>query len=134
MVSLPQRTRISLRTRVALTFAALGFVVSTCVALVAVHFSDSYVHRLINEMLRVEGDYLRERFAAEGRTPHPRTRHFYVYNEGGDERNAPPAELESLQPGIYEVGDDRHGERHIAVYDVSGKKLYVVLDIGLESV
>jgi len=128
------RPRVSLRTRVALTFALLGFVVSTCVAFVAVHFSDSYVHRLITEMLRVEGDYLRERFADDGRTPHPRTRHFYVFNEGGEGSYAPPPGIAALAPGTYEIGDDGRGERHVAVYNVNGKKLYVVLDIGLESV
>jgi signal transduction histidine kinase len=128
------RPRLSLRTRVALTFALLGLVVSACVALVAVHFSDSYVHRLVNEMLRVEGEYLRERFADDGRTPRPRTRHFYVYIEGGDERTAPPPELAMLAPGIYEIEGDRRGERHVAVYNVNNKKLYVVLDIGLEGV
>lgn len=127
------KPRLSLRARVALTFALLGLVVSACVALVAVHFSDSYVHRLIQEMLRVEGDYLRERFADDGRTPHPHTRHFYVYNEGGSGRATPPPELTTLDPGVYEIADD-HGERHVAVYLVNAHKLYVVLDIGLESV
>jgi signal transduction histidine kinase len=127
------KPKLSLRARVALTFALLGLVVSTCVALVAVHFSDSYVHRLVEEMLRVEGDYLRVRFADDGRTPHPRTRHFYVFREGGSGREAPPAELTALNPGFYEITDD-HGERHVAVYNVNKQKLYVVLDIGLESV
>jgi signal transduction histidine kinase len=125
--------RLSLRARVALTFALLGLVVSACVALVAQHFSDSYVHRLIDEMLRVEGDYLRERFADDGRTPRPRTRHFYVFVDTGGEHNLPPPELAALAPGTYEIEDAR-GERHIAVYDVDGKHLYVVLDIGLEGV
>ncbi|HET7222410.1 MAG TPA: hypothetical protein VFI81_04360, partial [Rhodanobacteraceae bacterium] len=57
----PRRWRLSLRARVALTFAGLGFVVSACVSAVAMHFSDAYVHRLINEMLRVEGEHLRDR-------------------------------------------------------------------------
>jgi signal transduction histidine kinase len=123
--------RLGLRARVALTFAVLGLVVSACVALVAEHFSDSYVHRLIDEMLRVEGDYLRERFADDGRTPRPRTRHFYVFIEDPSGRNAPPPELAALDPGLYEITDD-HGERHIAVYNVNNQRLYVVLDIGLE--
>jgi signal transduction histidine kinase len=126
-------SRLSLRARVAWTFALLGLVVSACVALVAEHFSDSYVHRLMDEMLRVEGDYLRERFADDGRTPHPRTRHFYVFISGKDNLDAPPAELVTLEEGLYEVTDD-HGERHIAVYKVNNQKLFVVLDIGLESV
>ena len=128
------KPRLSLRTRVALTFALLGLVVSACVALVAVHFSDSYVHRLVNEMLRVEGEYLRERFADDGRTPRPRTRHFYVYIEGGDEHSIPPAEFAALVPGIHEIEDAGRGERHVAVYNVNSKNLYVVLDIGLEGV
>jgi signal transduction histidine kinase len=125
--------KLSLRGRVALTFAVLGLVVSTCVALVAVHFSDSYVHRLIQEMLRVEGDYLRDRFAEGGRVPHPRSEHFYVFYQGSAGGDEPPAELSALEAGIYEVTDE-HGERHIAVYDVSDGRLFVVLDIGLESV
>src|SRR5262249_18477026 len=62
-------TRLGLRARVAALCALLGFVVSSCLALVAVHFSDSYVNRLIDEMLRVEGDYLRERYAGGELTP-----------------------------------------------------------------
>ena len=126
------KSRLSLRARVALTFAFLGLVVSTCVSLAAVHFSDSYVHRLIEEMLRVEGEYLSERFAEDGRTPHPRTRHFYVYREGASGRDNPPQELTTLDPGVYEITGD-HGERHVAVYIVNKLRLYVVLDIGLES-
>ena len=88
--------KISLRARVALTFAGLGFVVTTCVALVAVHFSDSYVHRLILEMLRVESDYLRTRYANEGITPHPRTQHFYVFSDNGTGDYAPPPEIREI--------------------------------------
>jgi signal transduction histidine kinase len=125
------RLRVGLRARVAIMFAALGLVVTTCVALVAIHFSDSYVHRLVNEMLRVEGDYLHERFAAEGHAPHPRTRHFYVYSTLAG--TPPPPELTALAPGVHEVSDQR-GERHVAVYAAGNGRLYVVLDIGLESV
>ena len=127
----PLTPKLSLRTRVALTFAALGFVVSTCVAFAAVHFSDSYVHRLILEMLRVEGEYLSARYQQDGQTPHPRTQHFYVYNDGGVGENAPPPELRALSIGEHEI-EDPHGERHIAVYDVGGQRLYVVLNLGLE--
>lgn len=127
----PPTPRLSLRSRVAITFATLGFVVTTCVAFVAVHFSDSYVHRLILEMLRVEGEYLRARYAEDGQTPHPRTQHFYVYNDGGTGDNAPPPELRALSIGDHELSD-AHGERHVAVYSVNGQRLYVVLNLGLE--
>lgn len=123
--------KISLRARVALTFAGLGFVVTTCVALVAVHFSDSYVHRLILEMLRVESDYLRTRYANEGITPHPRTQHFYVFSDNGTGDYAPPPEIRALGVGEHEISD-QHGERHVAVFDVNGQHLYVVLNLGLE--
>ena len=125
------RARIGLRARVAIMFATLGFVVTTCVALAAVHFSDSYVHRLVNEMLRVEGDYLHERFNADGRTPQPHTKHFHVYSTLTGA--SPPAEFTVLTPGFHEISD-AHGERHVAVYEATAGRLYVVLDIGLESV
>jgi len=125
--------RLGLRARVAALCALLGFVVSACLALVAVHFSDSYVHRLIDEMLRVEGDYLRERYSADGVVPHPRTKHFYAYVASPDAGNDVPADLAALLPGLHEVKDAR-GERHVAVYEVGRQRLYVVLDIGLESV
>jgi signal transduction histidine kinase len=125
------RLRVGLRARVAILFAALGLVVTTCVALAAVHFSDSYVHRLVTEMLRVEGDYLRERFTADGITPHPRTKHFYVYSAVTGA--PPPPDLTALAPGTHEITDQR-GERHVAVYETGAGRLYVVLDIGLESV
>src|ERR1700753_1390247 len=98
--------KISLRARVALTFAGLGFVVTTCVALVAVHFSDSYVHRLILEMLRVESDYVRERYAQEGVTPHPRTQHISVFSAGGTGDNAPPPDIRELDLGEHEISDN----------------------------
>ena len=126
------RPRLSLRTRVALLFALLGFVVSACLALVAVHFSDSYVHRLIDEMLRVEADYLSGRYEIDGRMPRPRSRHFYAFVTGGEERNSPPEEFIGLDPGLHEI-EDAQGERHIAVYPVGKETMYVVLDVGLES-
>ena len=125
--------RLGLRARVAALCALLGFVVSACLALVAVHFSDSYVHRLIDEMLRVEGDYLRERYSADGVVPHPRTKHFYAFVGTPQADSGVPADLAVLRPGVHEV-QDAHGERHVAVYDVDAHRLYVVLDIGLESV
>src|ERR1700722_6602487 len=127
----PQTPKLSLRSRVAITFATLGLVGTTCVALVAGRFSDSYVHRLILEMLRVEGEYLRTRYAEDGQTPHPRTQHFYVFNDGGSGDNAPSDELRALDIGDHELSDE-HGERHVAVYDVNGQRLYVVLNLGLE--
>ena len=84
--------RLSLRARVALTFAGLGLVVSACVSAVAMHFSDAYVHRLVDEMLRVEGEHLRERYALDGRIPNPPLRHFDVYS------NAPGALAPPAQP------------------------------------
>jgi hypothetical protein len=33
----------------------------------------------MGEMLRVEGDYLRARYAGEGIAPGPRSKHFHVY-------------------------------------------------------
>jgi len=125
--------RLGLRARVAALCAVLGLIVSACLSAVAVHFSDSYVHRLIDEMLRVEGDYLRERFAVDGIVPHPRSKHYYAFVGGGSAGDAVPPDFVRLEPGLHEVGNAR-GERHVAVYDLDGRRLYVVLDVGLESV
>lgn len=128
------RVRLGLRARVAALCALLGLVVSACLALAAAHFSDSYVHRLIKEMLRVEGDYLRERYGADGLLPGPRGKHFHVYRSDAAGAGAPPADLAQLSTGIHEVEND-HGEQHVAIYDVAADlRLYIVLDIGLESV
>jgi len=129
----PQTPRLGLRTRVAALCALLGLVVSACLALVAVHFSDSYVHRLIDEMLRVEGDYLRARYEDEGVVPGPRGKHFHVYSGDASGAGAVPADLVALEPGLHEVENER-GERHVAVYDLGTRRLFVVLDIGLEGV
>ncbi|MBS0570508.1 MAG: HAMP domain-containing protein [Proteobacteria bacterium] len=125
------RRRLGLRARVALTFAGLGLVVSVCVAAVAMHFSDAYVHRLIDEMLRVEGEHLRYRFALDGHMPSPPLRHFDVYSDapGGP---VPPAELASLAPGLHEI-NGAHGEVHVAIYSTGANRLYVMFDIGEES-
>jgi len=126
-----QRLRLGLRARVALTFAGLGFVVSTCVAMVALHFSDAYVHRLVDEMLRVEGEHLRDRFVLDGRLSNPPLRHFDVYTNtpGG---TAPPSQMAALAPGLHEITVDQ-GEVHVAVYDAGSSRLYVVLDVAEES-
>jgi signal transduction histidine kinase len=124
--------RLGLRARVALLCAALGLVVSACLALVAEHFSDSYVHRLIDEMLRVEADYLRDRYVDEGVLPNPRSKHFHAFASDAGAPHAPPAAFAELEPGLHEIEDPRD-ERHVAVYDLGGRRFYVVLDIGLES-
>ncbi len=131
---MPTSGKLSLRARVAIAFALLGGVVSTCLALIAMHFSDAYVKRVVTEMLRVEGEYLRERYAEEGRAPHPRTRHFYTFLSGDTERGPPP-EFAGLQVGgPYEV-ESNGPERYIAVYPTGdNRRLYVVLDMGLEGV
>ena len=121
--------RLGLRARVAALCAVLGLIVSACLSAVAIHFSDSYVDRLIAEMLRVEGDYLSQRYAVDGVAPRPRTKHFYTFVSAGVGGDAVPPEFARLGPGLHEVED---GERHVAVYDVKGRRLYVVLDIGLE--
>ncbi|HSE11472.1 MAG TPA: hypothetical protein VLB69_02445, partial [Rudaea sp.] len=115
--------RLGLRARVAALCAVLGLVVSACLAAIAVHFSDSYVHRLIDEMLRVEGDYLRERYAVNGVVPHPRTKHYYTFVGGAGDSGPVPSDLAGLGPGLHEV-QNPHGERHVAVYDVNGHRLF----------
>ena len=139
--------KLSLRARVASAFAALGCVVSICLALIAVHFSDAYVNRVVTEMLRVEGEFLRDRYAEDGLPPHPHTLHFYTFLRAldapssaasatgagvGSSGDAPPSEMEKLLPGgPYEIESDGP-ERYVSVYDVAGQRLYVVLEMGLE--
>jgi signal transduction histidine kinase len=84
-------------------------------------------------MLRVEGDYLRTRYADDGVVPGPRGKHFYVYSSDAAGSGAPPADLAGLESGLHEV-ENEHGERHVAIYDIGPRRLYVVLDIGLEGV
>lgn len=129
----PPMRKVSLRARVAFTFAILGLVVSTCVAMVAVHFSDLYVNRLVDQMLRVEGDYLRARFSEDNKLPRPHTKHFHVFTRTVDSPNPPPPEMAALNPGFHELNDPDGSERHIAVYDIQGQRLYIVLNIGTES-
>lgn len=126
--------KLSLRARVAFAFALLGGVVSTCLALIAMHFSDAYVKRVVTEMLRVEGEYLRERYAEDGRAPHPRTRHFYTFLSGSEDRSPPPEIAQMAPGGPYEI-ESNGPERYVAVYmTADNKRLYVVLDMGLEGV
>lgn len=124
--------KLSLRTRVALTFAILGLVVSTCVALISQHFSTNYVGRVIREMLLVEGEYLVQRYVEFGVLPHTHSAHFRIFLSG-DSSHAPPAELEQLAPGgPYEI-DGVGSQRYVMVHATGdGKRLYVVLDKGPE--
>jgi signal transduction histidine kinase len=98
-------------------------------------------------MLRVEGEFLRDRYAEDSLPPHPHTLHFYTFlralDASGGAINAteasvgtgsdlPPAEMEKLAPGgPYEI-ESNGPERYVSVYDVAGHRLYVVLEMGLE--
>ncbi|MFT3790409.1 MAG: HAMP domain-containing sensor histidine kinase [Rudaea sp.] len=126
--------KFSLRARVALTFALLGLVVSACLAFISLHFSAAYVGRVAHEMLRVEEDYLVERYAEFGGLPHTHSAHFRVFLSGSADA-APPPEMAVLEPGgPYELaGSDP--QRYAAVHATGdGKRLYVVLDMGLAGV
>lgn len=144
------KTKLSLRARIALAFAVLGAIVSTALALIAIHFSDAYVNRVVVEMLRVEGEFQRDRFAAEGRAPPSRSRHFTTYQSvvpaiktvttaalpasAAERGTLPPPEIENLPPGgPYEI-DSGGAARFVAIYDVATVRLYVVLDLGFEEV
>lgn len=128
-------SKINLRTRVALAFAALGMIVSICLAMLAMHFSQAYVNRLVREMLRVEGEYLSERYAETGHIPHPRTRHFYTFATGDDPSVVPPAEIAAVQPGDYQEIETPEGDRHVSVLSLdAGHRLYLVFDLQLETV
>ncbi len=129
------RTPLNLRTRVALAFAGLGMIVSLCLAMLAMHFSQAYVNRLVRELLRVEGEYLAERYAETGHIPHPRTRHFYTYATGDDPTVAPPAEIATFMPGEYREIATQEGDRHVSVLALdAGHSLYLVFDLQLEAV
>ena len=126
--------KLSLRTRVAFTFALLGLVVSTCLALISLHFSANYVGRVAREMLRVEGEYLVERYTTFGGLPHTHSAHFLIFLSGSGE-NEPPAELKRFEPGgPYEIPGSGP-QRYLTVHETDdGKRLYVTLDMGLEGV
>jgi signal transduction histidine kinase len=127
--------KLNLRTRVALAFAALGMIVSICLALIAMHFSESYVNRLVREMLRVEGEYLSQRYAETGSVPHPRARHFYTFVSGDEAALAPPAEIAAFVPGDYQEISTPEGDRHVSVLALDAShRLYLVFDLQLEAV
>lgn len=127
--------KFSLRTRVAFTFALLGLVVSACLAFISLHFSSAYVGRVAREMLRVEGEYFAQRYAEYGNLPHTHSAHFRAFLSGAGGDDAPPPELANLEPGDpYEIGDSGP-RRYVAVHATAdGRRLYVVLDMGLEGV
>ena len=127
--------KLSLRARVALTFALLGLVVSACLAFISLHFSAAYVGRVAREMLRVEGEYFVQRYAEFGALPHTHSAHFRIFLSGAKGDDAPPAELANLQPGDpYELGGNGP-RRYVSVHATAdGKRLYTVLDMGMEGV
>lgn len=129
---MPLYARLGLRARVALTFAGLGFVVSVCVALVALHFSDTYVDRLVDQMLRVEGDNLRDRFMLDQHTPLPHLHRVDLFSNAPG-YPPPPVAWTALAAGQHALLDAR-GKTHLAIYSVGAYRLYVSLDVGEERV
>ncbi|MBS0567969.1 MAG: HAMP domain-containing histidine kinase [Proteobacteria bacterium] len=127
--------KLSLRARVALTFALLGLVVSTCLAFISLHFSAAYVGRVAREMLRVEGDYFVQRYTEFGVLPQTHSAHFRIFLSGATGDQAPPGGIANLEPGDpYELGGSGP-RRYVAVHATAdGKRLYIVLDMGMEGV
>src|SRR5690606_11284661 len=87
--------RMSLRWRVTVAFAAMGFLMSLGFAAATIFIAEDYEHILIDALLRPQGANYVERLAQDPSAPLPHTDGFAVYREADA-----PSEFQWLSPGL----------------------------------
>lgn len=112
----------SLRRRVTLACAALGFVMSVLFAGAVVVITEDYEHVIASEVLRGQAEDYSLRLANGLPVQLPRTQRLSGYV------TKPPAELERFGLGVHE--DDAHEGAHVGVFDTAAGRMWFVIDLG----
>lgn len=119
--------RLSLRRRVALAYATLGFCLSLMFAFATTYLTEDYEYIVLSEVLQGQAEEFAARLHADPQAVLPKAGHLSGYLRRVDGSGAVPSELARLAPGVYELDD---GDRHAGVFDTEAGRLYFVIDIG----
>ncbi|HVH33412.1 MAG TPA: histidine kinase dimerization/phospho-acceptor domain-containing protein [Tahibacter sp.] len=119
--------RLSLRRRVALAYATLGFCLSLIFAFATMYLTEDYEYIVLSEVLQGQAEEFAARLRVDPQAVLPRAGQLSGYMRRVDGSGAIPSEFAALAPGVYELDD---GNRHVGVFDTEAGRLYFVIDIG----
>lgn len=117
--------RMSLRWRVTVAFAAMGFLMSLGFAAATTFIAEDYEHILIDALLRPQGANYVERLAQDPSAPLPHTDGFAVYREADA-----PSEFQGLSPGIHEPDVPGDEGIHVGVFGERDERLVFIIGLG----
>lgn len=120
--------RVSLRARVALAYATLGFCLSLIFAFATTYLSEDYEYIVLAEVLQGQAEEFADRLRVDPQAVLPQEGRLSGYLRRTDGSGTVPPELAALVPGVHELDD---GNRHVGVFDTEAGRLYFVIDIGL---
>jgi signal transduction histidine kinase len=112
----------SLRRRVTLACAALGFVMSLLFSIAVIALSEDYEYVLAKEILRGQAEDYGLRIANHLPVQLPRTQRLSGYLA------KPPPEYADFKLGVHE--DPNREGIHVGVFDTSAGRMYFVIDLG----
>ena len=112
----------SLRRRVTLACAALGFVMSLLFSMAVVVLSEDYEYVLAKEILRGQAEDYGLRIAHHLPVQLPRTQRLSGYLA------KPPPEYAGYKLGVHE--DPKREGIHVGVFDTAAGRMYFVIDLG----
>lgn len=122
------RRSASLRWRVVVAATLFGATLSALFALTANWVTEDYEHIVIDEILGAFVEDVAAQLERGGKPTLPGTDALSAWLREADGSGDLPAALARLAPGIHELeGTNEDDERHVAVYAVGDRRLYVVL-------
>ena len=112
----------SLRRRVTLACAALGFVMTVLFALAVIGISEDYEYVIASEVLHGQAEDYSLRIANGLPVQLPRTQRLSGYLA------KPPPAFAQFGPGVHE--DEAHEGIHVGVFDTAAGRMWFVIDLG----
>ena len=112
----------SLRRRVTLASALLGFVLCVLFGATVVFVAEDYEHVIAGEILRGQAEDYSLRLSNGLPVALPRTQRLAGYIA------RPPPRYAALAPGVHE--DDGRDGVHVGVFDTAAGRMYFVIDLG----
>ena len=122
--------RLTLRSRITIAYAALGFVLSVLFAMASIYLTEDYETIVVNEILLGQAEDYAERLREQPDLPLPRTHRLSGYLRRPDGSGFVPADVAALVPGIHEIEDASEPGRHAGVFDTEAGRLTFVINLN----
>ena len=118
-------SRLSLRWRVALAFAATGMILSLAFAAATTYIAEDYEHILVSAILNSQSEHYLTALSEQPQLVLPQTAGFSVFRPADA-----PAEFQSLPGGIHEFDVPELDGIHVGVFGEGAQRLILLIDLG----